>query len=71
MLILVYEFFVVLFTAIISIAVAIGCVYYILTIISIIFGLMGAYSISLWFSKKADTFSDNIKNTYKIVMRKK
>ena len=71
MLILVYEFFVVIFTAIISIAIAIGCVYYILTIISIIFGLMGAYSISLWFSKKADVFSDNIRNTYNIVMRKK
>ena len=71
MLILVYEFFVVIFTAIISIAIAIGCVYYILTIISIIFGLMGAYSISLWFSKKADAFSDNIRNTYNIVMRKK
>lgn len=71
MLILVYEFFAVIATAILSIVLLIGCVYYILTIISIIFGLMGAYSISLWFSRKADAFSDNIKNTYNIVTRKR
>lgn len=70
MTILLYEFVLSILLTAVSILLLIALTYYVILLLSILSGLLGAYSVSIWFTKKADILSSNIKNTYDIIRRK-